>query len=395
MESNNESTMNAFVSMYYDGDDEPEFFEEFNYERANHYDKHMDEDDSEDEFFEEKEPTWEEIQKQEELLKALKREEARKQMEGMNLEGKLNWCNAELTTTFECNFEEDDQEFPPLHHQPQPVSSKVTKKYKHPGKNMNLFTRIGTTNYIGFREIQCRYGTICKRKHNCYFSHDLPAVWLRFQSNRKDQKRKENNSSNKVEAFKKTNNYNRFALLQEDSETPKLPYPPYPYPPPNMPYPPPHMPYPPPNMSLPPPNMMSPPPPYLSPPNMNASPPKKNASPSSKKNESKKHLLCKNMFIVEPHRFAVVKPCRFGFDCIYAHSWTEVRDVVNNPGWFCSHANQCKFIAMEMIQKMDPKTKQFLPVRRYTNKMGTRPCFKLHENERIKDYICRTQYRSM
>ena len=98
----------------------------------------------------------------------------------------------------------------------------------------------------------------------------------------------------------------------------------------------------------------------------------------------KKFLLCKNMFKVEGGAIKVIGECRFGDECKFAHSRIEVEKKIIK----CLHKD-CKGVEIEFITKKDKDGKE-RKTRRYKNS-ATRKCSKIHEKERVTDFIVRTQ----
>lgn len=111
------------------------------------------------------------------------------------------------------------------------------------------------------------------------------------------------------------------------------------------------------------------------------------ATSSDKERELKKHILCKKNCIITKDKIVVTNKCNFGEKCIFAHSWTEVRDANIQS---CKFDVKCKRIVIELFKKNDAQGRERL-VRKYKQVEGGLKCFKLHDKERIVDYIIRTQ----
>ena len=112
------------------------------------------------------------------------------------------------------------------------------------------------------------------------------------------------------------------------------------------------------------------------------------ASPSATSTSSL--LLCKNMFKIENGAIIETgKKCKFGDSCSFAHGWTVVRDRISSGNFKCKFDDKCSRVKVEFIKKnVDGSIKT---IRRYTNSGTNGKCFKIHSNERVKDFIIRTQ----
>jgi hypothetical protein len=114
-------------------------------------------------------------------------------------------------------------------------------------------------------------------------------------------------------------------------------------------------------------------------------------SPEIKKPEvDKKLFLCKNVYVVKENKIVANDTCKFKNMCLFSHSWTEVRNLItNNDHYLCSFKEKCNGVTHDFISKPD-SAGVIRQVRKYKN-TGIRKCYKLHTNEKIQDYIIRTQ----
>lgn len=108
--------------------------------------------------------------------------------------------------------------------------------------------------------------------------------------------------------------------------------------------------------------------------------------------ENKKFMLCRNMFKIIDGSIKEIGVCRFGVTCCFAHSWVEVKNVVESlPEFKCKFEHKCRGVIGEKIQKPD-KTGVMRSVLRYKNVPTSNfKCYKIHKGERVTDYIKRTQ----
>lgn len=108
---------------------------------------------------------------------------------------------------------------------------------------------------------------------------------------------------------------------------------------------------------------------------------------------NKKSFLCRKMFKIQNGDISEVGKCEHKNNCIFAHSWIEVRDKINKDiaDFQCRYEKNggCKNVKIEFASKKD-NTGTMRTVRRYENVDG-RKCMGIHEKERIKDWIVRTQ----
>jgi len=104
----------------------------------------------------------------------------------------------------------------------------------------------------------------------------------------------------------------------------------------------------------------------------------------------RKIWLCKNIFkfssnatgsLYDSIKIEETGNCRFGDNCVYAHSSEEIRQNLEE----CKFKEKCKGIIITQIKKDDKK------VRRYENNPETRKCCRLHPKERFIDFIKRIQ----
>jgi hypothetical protein len=101
-------------------------------------------------------------------------------------------------------------------------------------------------------------------------------------------------------------------------------------------------------------------------------------------------LLCKNMYKIENGAIVEIgKICKFGESCSFAHGWTVVRDRLSLGNFKCKFDDKCSKVKVEFVKKTVNGTVK--TTRRYTNTDPTKKCFKIHSNERVKDFIIRTQ----
>jgi hypothetical protein len=125
------------------------------------------------------------------------------------------------------------------------------------------------------------------------------------------------------------------------------------------------------------------------------SPPRVERAASSRpQTEDKKFLLCRNMFKVDDKNISEIGPCKFGNNCIFAHSWNEVRERITlaPTNFYCRHESvtgRCKGVIVTKHAKTDSKG-VVRTVIKYSNNPDFR-CSKLHKSERVKDFIVRTQ----
>lgn len=103
----------------------------------------------------------------------------------------------------------------------------------------------------------------------------------------------------------------------------------------------------------------------------------------------RKIWLCKNIFKISTTSGSLYDSikieenghCRFGDNCVYAHSTEEIRQNLEH----CKFKEECKSVKITQIKKDDKK------VRRYENNSETRKCCRLHPKERVIDFIKRIQ----
>ncbi|UPA43519.1 zinc finger CCCH domain-containing 37 [Iridovirus CN01] len=117
---------------------------------------------------------------------------------------------------------------------------------------------------------------------------------------------------------------------------------------------------------------------------------------SESSDSDKKNILCKNIFNIENGQIVQLKDkvCRFGNKCVFAHSRIEVENKIksNLEMFKCSYQDSktgCLGIRMSFVYKKDKDGKE-RKTRCYTNN-GNRKCYKIHTNERVTDFIVRTQ----
>lgn len=360
--------------------------------------RRYDDDDSEDEI-------WEDEEEDEEISNAIRlqllREKSKKQLEGLSvLEGKLNWLDK--VPVVESDLDNDD--YPvlgaivkpaPKKQEAKVKSSKTRKKYVP----SMITVLVGNRTYIEFERVICKAikeGKTCSYGDKCKFSHDLPKPKIdystrlcnfirngqeckfegrcKFSHDMKLLKRKP--SGDKTE--KKSKPMCRNGLKCENRKC-------------TFTHPPGHKKTAPTMLAG---GKVAQQPERVS----NKSPAKArtpNASPGAARQApleavNKKFLLCKNMFKVEGGAINIIGECRFGVDCKFAHSRAEVeKKIKDNLSEFeCKHKD-CRGVEIEFITKKDKDGKD-RKTRRYKNS-STRKCFKIHERERVTDFIVRTQ----
>lgn len=330
--------------------------------------------DSEDEFWEEDD---------EEISNAIRlqllREKSKKQLQGLSvLEGKLNWL--EKVPVVESDLDNDDY----------PVLGAIVKPAPHNNNKLTspympwmIEVRVGNRTYIEFERVicnsvkegkTCAYGDKCKFSHaqvkpktdhstklcnfirngeeckfegRCKFSHDVKILKRNQPGDKKTAEQKAKSAKpmcrngakceNRKCTFTHPTGHKK--TQREPAQATKVRTP--------------------------------------------------NASPRQAVAD-KKFLLCKNLFKVEGGAINVSGTCRFGDECKFAHSRTEVEKKIkdNLSDFECKHKH-CQGVEVEFITKKDKDGKE-RKTRRYKNS-ATRKCFKIHEKERVTDFIVRTQ----
>jgi hypothetical protein len=100
----------------------------------------------------------------------------------------------------------------------------------------------------------------------------------------------------------------------------------------------------------------------------------------------KKMWLCRNMFKISAEKIEKINTCRFGENCIYAHSKDEISKAISN----CKFGEKCNSVEINFTSsESNAKT------RRYVNKKDSRQCLRLHPKERVTDFIRRTHYSTV
>jgi hypothetical protein len=353
--------------------------------------RRYDEDDSEDDI-------WEDDEEDEEISEAIRlqllREKSKKQLDGLCvLEGKLNWL--EKVPIVESDLDNDDY----------PVLGAIVKP-SHKDKNTSpgsmkyvpatcIKVKVGKRTYIEFEPVYCKTvkdGKKCLFGEKCNFSHDMPKPEIDYSTrlcnfirNGEDCKFKERcKFSHDITILKKRKPSNerktergpkpmcRNGLKCENRKC-------------TFTHPPGH------NKSKFPPIPRTQ---YFSPKRSSPRSSPKRSPQSSPKHVpvpiDKKFLLCKNIFKIEGETIIIIGKCRFGAECKFAHSRVEVEQKIkeNLKDFECKH-KICKGVDTEFITKKDKDGKD-RKTRRYKNN-ATRKCFKIHEKERITDFIIRTQ----
>jgi len=359
--------------------------------------KRYEDDDSEEEI-------WEDEEEDEEISNAihlqLLREKSKKQLEGLSvLEGKLNWL--EIVPVVESDLDNDD--YPVLGAIVKPAPKKQEPKKQEPKKSTNrspnsspkryvpamITVRVGNRTYIELERVICKAikeGKTCAYGDKCKFSHDLPKPKTdystrlcnsirngeeckfkgrcKFSHDIKLLKRKPSGEKKGAVGAKSAKPMCRKGLKCENRKC---------------------------TFTHPPGHKKAP---------ENKSPAREsparvrtpNSSPRQTPLEAvdKKFLLCKNMFKVEGGAITIIGKCRFGDECMFAHSRTEVeKKIKDNLSEFECKRKCCKGVEIEFITKKDKDGKE-RKTRRYKNST-THKCFKIHEKERVTDFIMRTQ----
>jgi hypothetical protein len=367
----------AFSDVDYDSDDC-----EVNLSKKR-YSEDDDDDDSEDEI-------WEEEEEDEEISNAIRlqllREKNKKQLKGLSvLDGKLNWL--EKVPVVETDLDDDD--YPVLGAIVKPAPKKQVSKKSARSPNTSpkryvpamITVRVGNKTYIEFEHIckTIKEGKTCPYGDKCEFSHDLPKPKPKIDYATRLCNFIRNGEECKFEGRCKFSHDIRKPSGDKRVTEQKTPKP----------------------MCR---NGLkcenrkctfTHPPGHKKAPGANKSPTKvrtPNSSPRKAPLEvvNKKFLLCKNMFKVEGGVINIIGECRFGDKCRFAHSRAEVeKKIKDNLSEFeCKHKG-CKGVEIEFITKKDKDGKE-RKTRRYKNST-TRKCFKIHEKERVTDFIVRTQ----
>ncbi len=371
--------------------------------------RRYDDEDSEDEI-------WEDEEEDEEISNAIRlkllREKSKKQLEGLTvLDGKLNWL--EKVPVTESDIDNDD--YPVLGAIVKPAPGKTSaqhscNRHESPPNFVPatyIKVSVGNRTFIEFQSVICKaikegkpcmYGDRCSYSHDvvapkieypnrlcnfirngercrfakCKFSHDLVAFKNRTRAptgdngDNKNEKRSKPMCRNGLNCENRKCTFVHPAGSKKSSERKQQPD----------------------GFTV-----MTPRTTHKSPSQIVRRTP--NSSPRAAPLDlvDMKFLLCKNVFEVKNGSINKIGTCKFGEGCRYAHDWTEVRDKINNnlADFKCSfqerHGN-CKGICIEFIEKKNDAGK-VLKTRRYKN--APRRCGKIHEKERVKDFIIRTQ----
>lgn len=346
--------------------------------------RHDEEDESEDEIWEDEEDD-EEISN--EIRLQLLREKSKKQLEGLSvLEGRLNWL--EKVPVIESDIDIDDNDYPvlgaikpkePKKEPKEPKEKRVRSPNSSPAKYVPaacIKVKVGKKTYIEVEPVYCKAvkeGKPCAFGDRCKFSHDLPKAKIdystrlcnfirngeqckfkgrcKYSHDIQIQRRKPSGSEQRKRGPKPMC---RNGLKCDNRKC---------------------------TFTHPPGHKKAPETPRTRTPNSSPRPPLETVD--------KKFLLCKNMFKVDDS-IKTVGGCRFGDSCIFAHSIAEVEKKVkdNLVEFECAH-KECKGVNIQFITKKDKDGKD-RKTRRYKNS-GIRKCFKIHQKERVSDFIVRTQ----
>ena len=378
----NHEDEDAFSDVDYDSDDC-----EASLSKKRSYDE---DDESEDEI-------WEDEEEDEEISNAIRlqllREKSKKQLEGLSvLDGKLNWL--EKVPVVESDLDNDDYPVLGAIVKPAPKPKKVRTPNTSPKRRRRyvpamITVRVGNRTYIEFERVICKAvkeGRTCSYGDKCKFSHDLPKPKIDYSTRLCNFIR--NGEECKFEGRCKFSH--DIKLLKKPSGGAKSAKPmcrnglkcenrkcTFTHPPGHK-------------------KAPAAPQPQARVRTPNSSPRARVRTPNSSPRQApleavdKKFLLCKNMFKVERGAITTIGKCRFGDECKFAHSRTEVeKKIKDNLNEFeCKHKG-CKGVEIEFITKKDKDGKE-RKTRRYKNST-TRKCFKIHEKERVTDFIMRTQ----
>jgi hypothetical protein len=369
----------AFSDVDYDSDDC----------KANLKKRCFEDDDSEDELWEEED---------EEISNAIRlqllREKNKKQLEGLSvLEGKLNWL--EKVPVVETDLDDDD--YPVLGAIVKPAPKKSSKA-RTPNISPKRYVpamipvRVGNKTYIEVERVICKdieEGKSCPYGDKCKFSHDLPKPKIDYSTrlcnfirNGEECKfegrckfshdinllRRKQSGDKKATEQKTPKPMCRNGLKCENRKC-------------TFTHPPGHKKAPATTGA----ERVS-----------NKSPATRVRTPNSPPHRAplevvdKKFLLCKNIFKVEGGAINIIGKCKFGDECRFAHYRIEVeKKIKDNLSEFeCKHKG-CKGVEIEFITKKDKDGKE-RKTRRYKNSSACK-CFKIHEKERVTDFIMRTQ----
>ena len=392
-------------------------------------------DDSEDEIWEEDDNEKEDEEISNTLRLKLLREENKKQLEGLSaLAGKLNWLE-KVHPVGESDVDNDDYPVLGAIIKPTPKAPKrKTNRSPHhtPNKPASYIeVRVGNRNFIEVRDVICKSlleGKTCSRGEKCRFSHDLPKPKIdhstrlcnfirnneqcKFEGRCRfshDLSKFKTDHSTRLCHYIRNNEQCKFEGRCRYSHDLSKRSPPSTDNKPPKPmcrnglkcenrkctftHPPGHKKAPK-QLTHKPPTVRTP---HSSPaartPHSSPAARTPHSSPAARAPHSspdKKFLLCKNLFNVNGGIIETIGPCRFANNCMFAHSRMEVeKRIKDNLFEFeCKHKD-CKGVEVEFITKKDKEGKE-RKTRRYKNS-ASRKCFKIHQNERITDFIVRTQ----
>lgn len=358
--------MNETVDVSYNYEDEDAFSNvDYNSDddcKASLRKKHFDDSDSDSE-----DEIWEE---DEEISNAIRlqmlREKNKKQLDGLTaLEGKLNWLEKIPVVGESESADLDNDEYPVLGAIVEPAEPTLKEPKKSPSKDRAkcwmpsvITVRVGNKTFIKFEGDKCenshelpkidstrlcnfiRNGEECRFGTNCKFSHDIKLLKRKpFVKTEKPMCRNGLKCENRKCTFTHSPGHKKNRVADNTPSKARTP----------------------------------------------------NSSPRQAPLQvvDKKFLLCKNMFKVEIGAIITIGKCRFGSNCNFAHSRVEVdKKIKDNLSEFQCNNNGCKGVEIDFITKKCEDGKE-RTTRRYKN--GAHRCFKIHEKERVTDFIMRTQ----
>ena len=354
----------SYDDVSYDYDDgfedveEEEYYEIFINQPTNVSNLHADEEEEEDIFEDDEE---EQKISYDEIRAKIAHEKALKQLQNFNLGDKLRWCSVSIEPV---ESDLDENVFPKLSTTKHPPKEKANYK-----ANFKATTNIGiyhyrwpaTRCYFGFalnkiKRRDCRWGMNCKNSR-CTFTH--PKNFVR-PANKNGIWCDTSVPPPSDDTWAESSTGVGVFLYDASVAPPVVPAPTHDIPEEGW-------------------N-----------PAVKQKPKNKSPPEAIKPKVDKKIFLCKNVYVVENGKIITNNNCKFNSNCVFSHSWTEIRNLIaKNESYLCSFKEKCNGVTYEFISKPDSAgvTRQ---VRKYKNS-DTRKCYKLHVNEKIQDYIIRTQ----